>query len=170
MADQLVKVSLDKAEERQLRRYLKRVEKRLGNTRPIMAFAVGVISKSAQMNFRAHGRDPFPWPPLKDSTVEAREKRGTWPGWPLVEFGTLQQSLLPGNKFNFMKIENRGAEFGTVMKKGHGLNFGVPSRNLAARPFLYWRDEDIERIISFASIYSYSGEGKRARDTRGRFI
>lgn len=156
-----LKVTLDPVDEKELNRYLRKIQRRLGNTRPIMIYAIGVISKSAQANIRAHGRSPYPWPALKESTIERRKKKGTWPGWPLVEYGTLQQSLLPGNRYSYKQVTNRSAEFGTKLVKARPLNFGVPP-NLAARPFLYWRDEDIKNITSFAAAFVYDEKSARA--------
>lgn len=141
MAD--IKMEFDKREMRELNRYLAGVRKNVGNLRPVMVFAVSVMANSVALNFRMQGRPPFKWPGLKESTIKARQRRGTWPGTILEEFGALKQSLSvgigggrtrgAGGRFvssgKFVKILNNSAEFGTTLLKARTLQFGAPERS-----------------------------------------
>lgn len=152
-----IKMSFDKSELRELNTYIKEVMRNGNNTRPIMTFAVSVMSTSAIENFREQGREPHKWRGLAESTIEARERRGTWPGNILEEFGQLKQSLLPSirGRGSFLQISRSQVEYGTRLTKARALQHGYQKRNLPARPFLYFRNEDVKKIMSFTFTYAF---------------
>lgn len=195
-------MSLD---SRELRSYLRKVEKNLGNIRPVLVRARVIGVQSAIANFRAGGRAPFPWAALKPSTKEARARKTppTWPGGKaagvsqpiLNEFGTLFQavaaSVTGGKTGSFSRLDRDSVEFGTTLVKARGLQGGLPERSgvanvpehqrnvrgnlvtvkahtrrfrfgkLEGRPFMYWRTEDINEIMSIA--FSFAFQPERAR-------
>lgn len=155
-----IKISLDKKEQKELNDYLVSVKSNVGNLRPIFTLFVSVMSSSAIENFRAQGREPHAWRELSERRIRDREIAGTWPGNILEEYGTLKQSLIPtararGSFLSFGKTE---VEFGTTLNKAPALQFGRLSRHLPARPFLYFRNEDIQQIMSFAYTFAFQPE------------
>lgn len=99
---------------------------------------------------------------MKESTIEAREREKTWPGSILIAFGGLQRSLLPNGPNSFTKVTNKTAEFGTIMEQAPALHFGYPPRNLPARRFVFFKDEDINLIMSVAATFAFNPEKARA--------
>lgn len=145
-----------------MNKYLTRVIRNVGNPRPVMVFAVSVMHNSVVANFRAAGRPSHKWVPLKASTKKQRLREGTFgQGNPLsqpilMRFGTLFQSFQSGSKNNFTKVTPKSAEFGTILIKARGLQFGLPDKNVPPRPFLYWRPEDEKKIMSFMYTFAFN--------------
>lgn len=186
MADD-IKMEFDKLELAELRRYLRKAEKNVGNLRPVMVYAVSVMAESVADNFRLQGRAPHVWPKLSESTIEKRKKEKTWPGTKLERFGTLKQSLQVGTvgTGSFKRIAAKSAEYGTTLVKARGLQFGLKEKSgtaqipehqrdvrgqlvtvsahsrsfrfgsVPSRPFIYWRGDDIKRIMSFAAAFAF---------------
>lgn len=163
MANLGIKLTLDPKEERELKRYLRLVKRNVGNTRPVMVAAVGIMAKSVIANFREAGREPFKWPPLAASTIKQRQREGTWSTGPLsqpilMRYGALLQSFQVGKAGNYNKVEKDSAEYGTTLVKARGLQFGRPEISLPPRPMIYWRDEDVRRIMSYAHAFAFQPE------------
>lgn len=155
-------------------KYLSLVKKNVGNTRPVMVFAVSVMSQAIVTRFRNAGQAPHKWPKLKPSTIRARIKEGTFPGGPLgqpilMRFGTLFQSFQVGRgKNNFTLITSKSAEFGTILLKAKTLQFGAPERSgttksgkvfrfgrIPPRPFVYWDQKSIRKVMSFMFAFAF---------------
>ena len=153
-----LKMTLD---DREFKRYLRQVKKNVGDTRPVMVFAISVMQKSVVTRFRDGGEAPHKWPPLKPSTLAARAREGT-SGSILIRTGELFQSFQLGGKHNFQRITTNSAEYGTKMIKARGLQFGIERTNLPARPMLFWSDSDVKAVMGFTWAYAYQpGIAKR---------
>lgn len=150
-------MKLDPTDQRKLNKYIERAIAHNRNLRPAFIYAVSVVADSTIENFRLQGSQEHPWRPLAESTIEARTKKGTWPGNILEEYGFLKQSLLPVVRVqgSFRRILRESAEYGTILKKAPALQFGRPEINLPPRPFLFWKNEDVRRIMSFMFVWSF---------------
>lgn len=148
-----IKLELNKREAKELTEYLDGMRKNSVDPRPVFEYFVSVSANSAIENFREQGRSPHKWAELAESTIAAREARGTWPGNILEEYGPLKQSLLPGASGGFKKITRESGEYGTVDERAPWLQNGT--NRIPPRPFLYFRDDDIRKIMAYAFMFAF---------------
>lgn len=139
MADNAFEIEVD---NRQVKKLLDDLSKRLGNLRPVMSEIAGIMHDAVEENFEKQGRPR--WKPLKPSTIEARKKKGYWPGKILQQSGMLKSSITP----RFDAISARVStnmeyaaihQFGGLAGRGHKVS-------IPARPFLKITKDDLSEI------------------------
>ena len=140
----------------------------------ILITARKVSAEFTAKRFRDGGQAPHRWPALADATIQARIRRGTWPGaggsQPILqELGNLRDSLvkegLPGSYVRSFGKDQ--VEFGTTDARANILQKGSQRMNLPSRPMLYWSKKEVDAISSFA--LSFIVNEKRAFIPGGLF-
>lgn len=114
---------------------------KIRDTRPAMHSIAEMMLDSVKENFEVEGRPK--WKRLKDETIKARKRKGTWPSKILTELSQLKNSISP-------RSTNTEAIVGTNVEYAATHQFGDASRNIPSRPFLMVQPQDIaeaERIL-----------------------
>jgi phage virion morphogenesis protein len=100
------------------------------------------------------------WPHLSDTTIEAREKKGYWPGKMLQQTGRLVSSMVPdwgptfaaaGTNVIYATTMHYGAERGEFGTTKHGAP--IPWGDIPGHPFIGLSSESAAEILSLLSAY-----------------
>lgn len=131
-----------KVDDEKVQRLLINLSKKVGNLSPIMREIAGIMHDAVEENFEKQGRPR--WKPLRPSTIEARKKKGYWPGKILQQRGRLAASIS-------RKYDNNSARVGTNLEYAAIHQFGgLAGRGhkakIPARPFLKLTRQDMSDI------------------------
>lgn len=131
-----------KIEDSEFRKNIEELIKRALDRRPLMRKIAGIMHHAVEENFAKEGRPK--WSPLSPKTIQARQKKGYWPGRILQMRGELAASIsqtysndeaVVGTNKVYAGIHQFGGKAG----KGH-------RANIPARAFLKLTEQDLNDI------------------------
>lgn len=128
---------------------LRQLGQRLADLTPVMREIAGVLADVTEEAF-AQQRDPAtqtPWQRLQQSTIDARTRRGFWPGKILQQTGQLAASVSQSSDFgkDFAAVGSN-LDYAAIQQLGGAAGRGG-SAVLPARPFLGLSSEGEEEIL-----------------------
>jgi phage virion morphogenesis protein len=82
-------------EDRQVMGLLDHLQRAGRDMSPVMRAISAELVSQTEANFQEEGRPK--WQPLSESTIEARKKRGAWPGMIMQDSGQLAASYASGS-------------------------------------------------------------------------
>lgn len=158
---------------------LNELHNRMVNLRPVMRMFSETMMAAVEDNFEAEGR-PTKWPQLHPGTIEARKKRGYWPGKILQCTGQLLASIHPeyndteavvGTNKNYAPIQHFGGQTKAHVirpRKGKALAFKGkdgkmlfrrsvrhPGSKIPARQFLMLTDGEVRGLLDLLVNYIF---------------
>ncbi len=132
---------------------LQRIHARLSNPRPLMAGIANLMLEAVEDNFEQE-RNPetgAKWPSLSQSTQDARQKKGSWPGKILQVSGSLASSVSQSYGDDFAAVGTNKVyapihQFGGKAGRKH-------AATIPARPFLGLSQQARQDIIEAVEGY-----------------
>lgn len=150
MAGAQIKITVDNAE---VLAGLRAIQTRLGDLSPVMRLVAGVLADVTEEAF-ATERDPAtltPWQRLEASTIDARTRKGYWPGKILQQTGLLAASISQDHGSDFASVgSNR--EYAAIQQLGGKAGRGG-SAVLPARPYLGLSQDGADEILDLIGNY-----------------
>jgi phage virion morphogenesis protein len=146
----------------------RRAAAEMGNTRPLMRGAAGIMFRAVEDNFEQEGRPK--WKDLHPGTKLARSKEGKWPGKILQRTGDMASSIVQAYDATMAavgsnKIQAAIQQFGgrtkahvIRAKSKRALSFGGivvrqvnhPGSDIPARPYLRMTPRDLRDLVEDA--------------------
>ena len=136
---------------------LAKLQRRLGNMRPVMAGIANMMLEAVERNF-ATETDPstgLRWTPLSTNTIKSRTKRGHWPGKILQVSGNLAASI-SANYGDDYAIVGTNKVYAAIHHFG-GSTGRRHAANIPARPYLGLSKQAEQDIINTVSSYLTQG-------------
>jgi phage virion morphogenesis protein len=154
-----------------LLRAWRRAAAQMGNTRPLMRGAAGIMMRAVEDNFEQEGRPK--WQDLHPGTKLARAQEGKWPGKILQRSGGLASSIVQdysatmaavGSNKVYAAIQQFGGRTRAHViraKNKRALSFGGilvrqvnhPGSNIPARPFLRMTPRDLRDLVEDSRLH-----------------
>lgn len=144
MAGAQFRISVDSAP---IQASLRQLGQRLSDLTPVMREIAGVLADVTEEAFTQE-RDPStqtPWQRLQQSTIEARTRRGFWPGKVLQQTGQLAANVTQDHGRDFAVVGSN-LDYAAIQQLGGTAGRGG-SAVLPARPFLGLSPEGEEEIL-----------------------
>lgn len=113
---------------------------------------VAEMFSSVGQNFREQGTDKDKWEPLADSTIKGymrrKGKKNRPPFVLLQDTGALKASIAQA-------VAEDTATVSSAMDKAAALHFGYKNRNLPGRPYMYIREDAVQRIWGIGRAWGF---------------
>lgn len=131
-----------KIDDSVFRKNIEELINRVIDRRPLMRNIAGIMHHAVEENFAKEGRPK--WTPLSQKTIQARQKKGYWPGRILQMRGELAASISQAYSNDEAVVGTNKVyagihQFGGKAGRGH-------RANIPARPFLKLTEQDLNDI------------------------
>lgn len=131
-----------KIDDSVFRKNIEELINRAIDRRPLMRNIAGIMHHAVEENFAKEGRPK--WTPLSQETIQARQKKGYWPGRILQMRGELAASISQAYSNDEAVVGTNKVyagihQFGGKAGRGH-------RANIPARPFLKLTEQDLNDI------------------------